>query len=245
MDAIILAGGKTSQEDPLFELARGSLKSMIPIAGKPMVQWVLDAISKSKLIDRVVLIGIDDISSLKCGKSLTPLPDAGSLIKNIQQGAAYLQKVHPEESHVLSFSADIPGVTEEIIDHIAGEYQNSEFDIYYSVVEKETMEKRYPESRRTYFKFRDAEICGGDLNAYNKKVALDPDAVWVELIKMRKSPLKQAALIGLDTLLLLLLGRLTLDQGVKRVCRRLKDHRKSRSGPVCRNWHGCGQALSV
>ena len=44
MDAIVLAGGK-STDDPLSALTGGELKSMLPIAGKPMVQWVLDAIS--------------------------------------------------------------------------------------------------------------------------------------------------------------------------------------------------------
>ncbi len=50
---------------------------------------------------------------------------------------------------------------------------------------------------------------------------LAPDALWKDLIKARKNPLKQAAMIGLDTLLLLLLGRLDLDEVAARVCRRL------------------------
>jgi hypothetical protein len=65
------------------------------------------------------------------------------------------------------------------------------------------------------------QVCGGDLNCFSKRAALDPNAIWKDLISLRKSPLKQAALIGLDTLLLLLLRQLTLDQAVNKVCKRL------------------------
>lgn len=45
--------------------------------------------------------------------------------------------------------------------------------------------------------------------------------IWKKLIESRKNPLKQAALLGLDTLLLVLLRRITLDQAVSRVTSRL------------------------
>ena len=96
MDVIILAGGK-SLTDPLAELTKGELKSMLPIAGKPMVQWILDAISSSTTIDTVALIGIEDVSKLRCSKTMLSMPDTGSLIGNIQQGSARLDEIHPQE----------------------------------------------------------------------------------------------------------------------------------------------------
>lgn len=220
MDAIVLAGGK-STDDPLSALTAGGLKSMLPIAGKPMVQWVLDAISAAKLIDTVVLIGVEDASSLKCSKPLVTLPDEGTLIGNIQQGSQKLDEIHPNETHVVSFSADIPAITAEIIDHLVSIYQKAEVDIYYGVVERAVMEKRFPDSKRTYIKVKNDEICGGDLNSFSKKAVLQPDALWKELIKARKNPLKQAGMIGIDSLLGLVLGILNLDQLATRVCKRM------------------------
>jgi len=220
MDAIILAGGK-STDDPLSTMTNGELKSMLPIAGKPMVQWVLDAISGSKLIDTVVLIGIEDTSNLTCSKPLITMPDAGSLISNMQQASLRLDQIHPDESHVVSFSADIPTVTADIIDQLVSIYQKSEVDIYYGVVERQVLEKRFPGSKRTYIKVKNEEICGGDLNAFSKRVVLKPDALWQDLIKSRKNPLKQAGMIGLGSLLLLILGLITLDQMADRVCKRM------------------------
>lgn len=220
MDVIILAGG-ASPNDPLAELAQGKPKSLIPIAGKPMVQWVLDAVNDAPSIGTVALIGLDDSSPLKCTKPLISLPDLGSLMANIQQGARTFQELHPDETHILSISADIPGITGEIVEAMSKEYAGFNYDIYYSVVSREVMEKRYPESKRTYIKVKDGQFCGGDLNCYSKRAALDPAGVWKDLIKLRKSPLKQAAIIGYGTLMLLLLRQLTLAQAAERVCRRL------------------------
>jgi GTP:adenosylcobinamide-phosphate guanylyltransferase len=220
MDALILAGGK-STDDPLSALTGGELKSMLPIAGKPMVQWVLDAISGAKSIDTVVLIGIEDASALKCSKPFFCMPDEGSLIGNMQQASKKLDEIHPQDSHVVSFSADIPAITSEIIDHLVGIYEKGEYDIYYGVVERRVMEKRFPGSKRTYIKIKKDEVCGGDLNSFSKRAVLKPDALWKELIKQRKNPLKQAAMIGIDSLLLLILGLIDLDQVADRVCRRM------------------------
>lgn len=220
MDAIVLAGGK-STDDPLSALTNGGLKSMLPIAGKPMVQWVLDAISGAKSIDTVVLMGIEDASLLQCSKPLIPMPDEGSLIGNIQRGSQKLDEIHPNETHVVSFSADIPAITPAIIDHLVSIYQKAEYDIYYGVVERAVMEKRYPGSKRTYIKVKKDEVCGGDLNSFSKRAVLQPDALWKELIKARKNPLKQAAMIGIDSLLLLVLGLLDIDQVADRVCKRM------------------------
>jgi GTP:adenosylcobinamide-phosphate guanylyltransferase len=220
MDVIILAGGG-SDDDPLAEMTQGKLKSMLKIAGRPMVQWVLDAVGHAPSVETVALIGIEDTSSLSCLKPMISMPDLGSLIENIQQGAKTFLALHPEDSHVLSISADIPTITPEIVESMIKEYSKREYDVYYSVVGREVMEKRYPGSKRTYLKVKNGEVCGGDLNCYSKKAALDPDATWKGLINLRKSPIKQAALIGFGTLALLLLHQLTLEQAVKRVCKKL------------------------
>ena len=59
------------------------------------------------------------------------------------------------------------------------------------------------------------------MNITHVSMATEHLDMWEELIGNRKSPLKQAATIGFGTLALLLLGRLTLDETVKRVMKRL------------------------
>lgn len=221
MDVIVLAGGISTREDPLYEMAPDGLKSMINIAGKPMVQWVLDALSDAKLVESVVVIGIDETNSLQCKKDIAFLKDDGSLISNIQQGCAHFDRIHPQNTHVITISADIPTLTSEIIDQSIAMYQEFDLDVCYTVLDRAVMEKRFPNSKRTYVKVKDGEVCGGDLNYIRKKAVLQPAGLWEQLIKNRKNPLKQASLIGFDTLVMLALGRLTLDDAAARVCRRL------------------------
>jgi hypothetical protein len=47
------------------------------------------------------------------------------------------------------------------------------------------------------------------------------EEIWHKLVASRKNVFKQAALIGYDTLLLLLLRRLTINDAVRRVAQRL------------------------
>lgn len=221
MDVLVLAGGGISKTDPLYPLAGNQPKSMTLIAGKAMAQWVLDALSGSELTNSVAIIGLNESIGLSCSKELQFLPDAGSLLQNIKQGAEHFAQTNPTDTHMLTVSADIPAVTAAIIDQCIRTFNERAFDVYYSVVEKNTMEKRFPDSRRTYVKLKDGPVCGGDVNCVRKQAALEPDSAWSELIRNRKNPVKQASLIGWGTLVLLVSGRLNLDDGASRVCQKL------------------------
>ena len=59
MDAIITAGGIPKPEDPLYPFTQGISKALLEIAGKPMIQWVLDALNEAATIDNIVIVGLD------------------------------------------------------------------------------------------------------------------------------------------------------------------------------------------
>jgi hypothetical protein len=84
------------------------------------------------------------------------------------------------------------------------------------------VEARYPGSKRTYVKVKDMEVCGGDLNVLRTSVVSMNPEIWERLIASRKNPIKQAAIIGFDTLFLMAIRILTMDQAVKKVTTRLK-----------------------
>jgi len=93
-------------------------------------------------------------------------------------------------------------------------------DVDYVVVDRATMESRFPESNRSYVRLRDYEVCGGDINVVRVGLTQDPE-IWGKIIGARKSVLKQASLIGYSTLALLLAGRLGLESALDRVTSRL------------------------
>lgn len=221
MDAIIMAGGKSGPKDPLYSLTDHGYKSLLDVRGKPMVQWILDALAASAQIDHIVVAGLPGDVSLHCSRPLFRLEDHGDMIENIRAGAEYLLKHNPDEAYTLVVSSDIPAITPEMVRWLVERVRESEHDLYFTVIERSVMEKRYPNSRRTYLRLKDAEVCGGDANALRKDVAASWHPISRRLYHARKNPIKQATLIGFDLLALLLLGRLSIQSAQERVSRRL------------------------
>ncbi len=221
MNAIVTAGGITAPKDPLYAQTGGGFKAMLAINGRPMVQYVLDALNGSAQIERIFVVGLPLEDYLESARPLLRLEDCGDMVANILAGAREVSRLDPAARHCLVVSSDIPAVTTEMVDWLVDQVKQSDQDIYYNVIERAVMEARYPGSRRTYVHLRGAEVCGGDMNAIRLSLAASGNPLWDRLIEARKSPLRQAALIGYDTLFFLLLRRLSLQEAEQSVSRRL------------------------
>lgn len=222
MNAIITAGGIPKPEDALYEYTKGASKALLDIAGKPMAQWVLDALQNSSRVNNIVVIGLSPEDGLTAGGKVTYLPNQGRMLANIVAGFNKVKELDPSSEHILIVSSDIPGLNTEMVDWLIDEIDKDPSDIHYGVVPKEVMEKRYPDSRRTWSVLKDMAVCGADISAARYSMATERLDTWEELIGNRKSPFKQAATIGFMTLLLFALKQLTLEQAVRRVSRSLK-----------------------
>jgi GTP:adenosylcobinamide-phosphate guanylyltransferase len=221
MDAIVMAGGIPQPEDPLYEFTQGKPKALLDIAGKPMIQWVLDAISGSESVERVVLISLSEDTSLECTKPVTYLPDQGGLLENVRGGIEKVVEINSQAGHVLTISSDIPMIQSGMIDWMVRENSGTDLQLYYTVIPREVMEKRFPESKRSYTRLKDAELCGGDLNMVHSSTVHSNEELWDRIIGARKNVFKQAALLGYGNLLLLLSRQLTLEGAVKRVTKKM------------------------
>lgn len=221
MDAVLTAGGIPQPGELLYPYTQGKPKAMLDIGGKPMIQWVLDALGAAKRVENVVLIGLADEIGVTCNKPLVFIPNRISMIENILGGIQKVMEINPLATQVLLVSSDIPAITAEMVDWEVETALKPVVDICYTVAPRLVIEGRYPTSRRTFVRLKDVEVCGGDLNVVRTSVASTNMDIWKKLIESRKNPLKQAAILGLDTLLLVLLRRITLDQAISKVTSRL------------------------
>ena len=221
MDTVITAGGLTQPGDLLYEVLPGGYKAFLDIAGKAMIQWVLDALSAAKTIERVVIVGLKPDCGVTCSKPLTFVPDQDDLVANIRAGVLKVLELNPSAEYVLAATSDVPAITGEMVDWVVNSAMETEHDLYYNVISREVMEKRFPGSRRSYLRLKDIEACGGDINVLRASVVSGRDDVWKRLVASRKNALKQAALIGYDTLFLVMFRLITMEGAVKMVSKRL------------------------
>jgi NDP-sugar pyrophosphorylase family protein len=221
MDAVVTAGGIPQPDELLYPYTLGKPKALLEICGKPMVQWVLDAVGGAKRVENVVLIGLTEESSVSCAKPLTFIPNKISMIENILGGINKVMEINPSATRVLMVASDIPGITSEMVDWEVETTLQTDVDLCYNVVKREVIEARYPGSRRTFTKLKDIEACGGDMNVLRTSVASMNPEIWEKLIASRKNPIKQASILGFDTLLLMLLRMISFDEAVVKVTSRL------------------------
>ena len=222
MDAVLIAGGIPEPGEPLYEYTQGQPKALLDIAGKPMVQWVLDALDGAETIDHVVLIGLSQEDGLEFSKPMTYVENQGGMLQNVRAGIEKAVEINPETRHVVGVSADIPAIKSEMVDWIVKKNMETDLDLYYTVIKRQVMEERFPNSNRSYTRLKDAEVCGGDMTMIRADTVKKNNELWDRILAARKSVFKQAALLGYGNLILLASRQLTIDGAVKRVAKRME-----------------------
>ena len=221
MNAIVTAGGIPQPGDKLYAYSNGESKALIDVAGKPMVQWILDALGDAKHIDQVIVIGLSAKSGLTCKKPLHFVSNQGRMLANIVTGVNKSLELNPKGEYVMLVSSDIPALKGDMVDWLVKTTMETKDDLYYGVCPREVMEARFPTSNRTYTKLKDMEVCGSDINVIHVSMTTEHLDTWEQLIGNRKSPLRQAGVIGIDTLIQLAFKQFTLQALVERASQRI------------------------
>jgi GTP:adenosylcobinamide-phosphate guanylyltransferase len=217
IDAVIIAGGIPKPDEPLYPLTQGKSKALLPIGGKPMVQWVLESLDGSAAVGRVVVVGLAPGEAiLTSAKELIYLPNAGSMIGNAEIGIKKILELDPGAKKALIASSDIPCVTAPIVDWMVNTCLTSDHEIYYGLISEADMERRFPGSRRSYFALKEGRYCGSDLIMVSTALVGHYHPAWNEIVGARKNILRQASIVGFDTLLLMLLRQMTIPEAERR-----------------------------
>jgi len=228
MDVIIPAGGIPRPNHPLYKYTQGKLKALLDIAGKPMIQWVLDALSEAKSVGHVAVVGLalseeveglDGGVNLSCKKPMSILPNQYNMVENLRAGTRRILELNPSAEYVMTCTSDIPMVTPEAFDWIAEQAQKSRHEFYVIMTTKQAMEERYPGSKRRTDRFTDIEVRGADITVVEPRIILQ-SGIADRLKQLRHNTLKQLMFIGFDTLLLIRLRRLDLAGFAKRLAKK-------------------------
>jgi len=196
MDAIVTAGGIPQPQDPLYSFSKGDSKALIDVAGKPMVQWVLDALNESSQVDNIIIIGLSSKTGLVSKKPIYFISNQGRMLANIVAGVAKAREINKKSEYMLIVSSDIPTLKGSMVDWVVKTCMTTKHDMYYGICPRDVMEMRFPGSNRTYTHLKDGDVCGSDINVIHYSMTTDHLDLWENLIGNRKSPLRQATVVG-------------------------------------------------
>lgn len=217
--ALVLAGSRGG-DDPVARACGIRHKCLAPVAGAPMLARVLAALAASASIGRI-LVSLEE-SALVDGLLASAgrqddsrwraLPSAATPSLSVLEGLGHVADGLP----VLVTTADHPLLTAEIVDWFAAAALDTDADVVAGLIDARVIRATYPESQRTYLRFRDGHYSGANLFAI-----LTPDgrrvvAFWRRVEQDRKRPWRVVRAFGIGSLLAYLLGRLTLDGAMAR-----------------------------
>jgi GTP:adenosylcobinamide-phosphate guanylyltransferase len=222
--ALILAADR-GPDDPVARAANTRCKSMAPIDGIPMVFRVLNALDASREINLKILCGPPE-SILDQEADLRGLIAAGKVKWFANQATPSTSAYHvlqalPDEAPVLLTTADHALLNARMVDYFCSEARATGCDVVVGVARHELVLKAYPQTRRTATRLEDGAYCGCNLFAFLTSRARLAADFWRQIEDQRKSPMHVIRVLGWAAVSRYLLGRLSLDEALRRVSRRL------------------------
>jgi molybdopterin-guanine dinucleotide biosynthesis protein A len=208
--AVILAGGEPDKADPLLEYAQARRKPLIKIAGKEMIRYVVEAIAGSSRIGRIFIVGLSPEDGVDFTAPVEYVEAAGGMLDNLVAGIEQVIKVDPDVERVVTSSSDIPLLTTEMVDYFVDICLETDHDLYYAIVEKSTMEARFPEARRSFVPLREGSFAGGDINMATVSAIQANLPLASQISESRKNVWQQVRLLGVGTLFKFAFRRLTI-----------------------------------
>lgn len=215
---VVLAGGRIPQK--LGDATGCQIQALVPINGRPMISYVLEALRAAKTVSQIFAVGAEPLRSAVGGvvsadKQVVFVPEVGEMLSNIRAGLAATKA----SGFVLLSAADIPLLTPEAVDDFVRRAAVLNSDFCYPIVTKEAVQAKYPGMGRTFVGTKDGVFTGGNLFLL-KAEFFDRLAPAVEKVRAaRKNPIKLAALLGPATLLLFAVKRISIEQVEKRAAR--------------------------
>lgn len=211
--AIVLAGSRPGP-DPLLDGSGVSTKALLPIAGDAMLVHVVRALAASPLVGTITILA-QNSAALAADPALANIPgdvrfqDSGQGIS-----ASLAAALPPGDDPVMVTTADHVLLTPTMIaEFLTGA---GDGDVAVAMVERDVLLARYPQSQRTWLKFRGGWWSGANMFRLRGRRALPLLDFWGRIERDRKKGLKIIAAFGPWLLIGALLRLFTIQQGIAR-----------------------------
>ena len=208
MDVVILAGGETPPA--LAESLGASVspeRALIEIAGRPCIAYLFDSFQGVEGLGKIIIVGRP--ATLEAAREILPsvvtVEAQETLVDNILAGAGVANS-----PQLLLCTCDIPLVTAETWREFLRRVGANNFEAAYPIVRKETVEKQFPQGRRTYATISDGTFTGGNAFVLPRAQLPDLKKVIDAAYQARKNPLAIARVLGIKFVVKAVLKKLSI-----------------------------------
>lgn len=223
--AIVLAGER-GPDDAVARAAGVCCKSLVPVAGQPMVLRVLDTLNAAVEIDEQVLCG-PDWDAVEQNPALRKRIESGSVhwiapkASPSRSAFSALQSL-PDDRPALITTADHALLTTDMLEYFCEQARASDCDVVVGMASNTLVSRTYPDVARTVIRFRDDDYQGCNLFAFMSAESRQVARFWKRVEHHRKQPLRIARALGWMTVLRYLLNRLSLDEALAAISKRVQ-----------------------
>ncbi len=228
--ALILAASRGAA-DPVAKSEGTSHKCLVDVAGTPMLTRVVETLTASPSVGAIavsieapeVLEALPPVAQGVAAGRITVLKSGPTTSASVLAAVAALGGPYP----LLIATADNPLLSPDVVEHFCAAALASDADLVAALASESVVRQAVPTAQRTFLRFRDGRFSGCNLYALTGAPGLEAVRFWAAAERHRKRPWRLVATFGLGSLVLFLLGRLTLDDAFARASRVMRVRAKA------------------
>jgi GTP:adenosylcobinamide-phosphate guanylyltransferase len=219
--AVILAAQRRGVVDPLAEKAGTTHKCLVPIAGKPLIAHVVEALRATSGLARLrIVIEPEATAALHA-----VLPGGAVAIEYIAAAPNLADSVHAATQDIdqptIVTTADNVLLTPGAVGAMTGALHGGA-DVVLAMARKASVLAAHPDGQRRFYRFADDEYSNCNLYAFGGASAFKAAESFRGGGQFAKKPMRLVAAFGPINVVLFLMGRLSLSGTMKRLSRRFR-----------------------
>jgi GTP:adenosylcobinamide-phosphate guanylyltransferase len=214
--AIVLAGSRPGR-DAFAEQFGADLKALIPVGGEPMVRRPVETLLATEDVGQVIVLSQ---APERVEEVLPKNPRLDVRKSDVTIATTMLELCFDKRTQwpLLVTTADHALLDVETVDEFCA---YAEGDISIGVVERRTLLKRFPDSKRTWLRFRGGAYTGANLFALSSPKSAAAIELWRSVEQDRKKGWRLVSLLGPIVLIGTALRLFSIQDALARLGRKL------------------------
>ncbi len=219
--ALVLAASRRGSDDPVAALVGESHKCLVKIAGKSMLERVVQALLDSGVCEHI-LISIESEQVLRRSPGLAAWLDNGTIEtvasgSNLADSVLAVARQERPPLPLLVTTADNALHTPELVADFVTSALTGRSDIAVGMTREDTVRSEFPDEALGFFRFSDGGYSFCNLFLLRSAASFRAAEVFRSGGQFRKKPWRILQTFGVMNLILYRLGRVSLKDALRRI----------------------------